>query len=222
MGQSRPLLTAARYLWEPSVLAAGLLLGTAVIAATGNQILIFTMTSALIQTVLVVGLYIFIGNSGILAFGHITYAMIGAYATAWLTMSPFKKSFALALPDFLANNSFPLFPSSLAAALLALIAALVTGIPLMRLSGISASIGTFTVLVIFNTVYSNWNSWTFGASTLVGIPTYVNEWVALGWVVVALLAATIIRSPASGWRCARRARTKSPPGPRGSMCAGSA
>ncbi len=191
MRESRPLIAAARYLWEPAVLAIGLLLITVVMAVAGNQVLLFTLTSALIQTVLVIGLYIFIGNSGILAFGHITYAMIGAYAAAWLTMPPFKKSFALSLPDFLANNSFPLFPSSLAAAFLAFLAALITGIPLMRLSGISASIGTFTVLVIFNTIYSNWDSWTFGASTLVGIPTYVNQWVALGWVVVALLAATI-------------------------------
>jgi len=91
----------------------------------------------------------------------------------------------------LAQNSFPLFPSSLAAALLAFFAALITGIPLMRLSGISASIGTFAVLAIFNTIYSNWDSWTFGASTLVGIPIYVNAWVALGWVTVALLAASI-------------------------------
>lgn len=173
------------------MLGAGLLVVTAVVAAIGNGILTFTLTNALIQMVLVIGLYIFIGNSGILAFGHITYAMIGAYAAAWLTMSPFKKSFALALPSFLANNAYPLFPSSLAAALLAFIAALMTGIPLMRLSGISASIGTFAVLAIFNTVYSNWDSWTFGASTLVGIPIYVNEWVALGWVAVALLAATI-------------------------------
>ncbi len=191
MREKRPLIAAARYFWEPVVLAAGLLLITAVMAVVGNQVLLFTLTSALIQIVLVIGLYIFVGNSGILAFGHITYAMIGAYAAAWLTMPPFKKSFALSLPDFLADNSFPLFPSSLAAAFLAFMAALITGIPLMRLSGISASIGTFTVLVIFNTIYSNWDSWTFGASTLVGIPTYVNEWVALGWVAVALLAATI-------------------------------
>jgi branched-chain amino acid transport system permease protein len=110
-------------------------------------------------------------------------------------MPPFKKSFALSLPDFLADNSFPLFPSSLAAAFLAFMVALITGIPLMRLSGISASIGTFTVLVIFNTIYSNWDSWTFGASTLVGIPTYVNEWVALGWVAVACSRRPFIKNP---------------------------
>ena len=185
------LLMVARYLWEPASLALGLLVITAVILATNDTVLVFTVTNGLIQTVLVVGLYIFIGNSGILAFGHITYAMIGAYAAAWLTLDPFKKSFALALPPFLADHAYPLFPSALAAAVLAGIAAFITGVPLTRLTGISASIATFAVLAIFNTIYSNWDSWTFGASTLVGIPIYVTAWVALAWAVAALLAATI-------------------------------
>jgi branched-chain amino acid transport system permease protein len=185
------LLAVARYLWEPASLSLGLLVITALILATNDTVLVFTVTNGLIQTVLVVGLYIFIGNSGILAFGHITYAMIGAYAAAWLTLDPFKKSFALALPPFLAEHAYPLFPSALAAAVLAGIAAFITGIPLTRLTGISASIATFAVLAIFNTIYSNWDSWTFGASTLVGIPIYVTAWVALAWAVAALLAATI-------------------------------
>jgi branched-chain amino acid transport system permease protein len=185
------LLATLRYFWEPLVLGLILLVVTALILATNSTVLVFTVTNGLIQAVLVIGLYIFIGNSGILAFGHITYAMIGAYAAAWLTLDPFKKSFALALPPFLADNAFPLLPSALAAALLAGIAAFITGIPLTRLTGISASIATFAVLAIFNTLYSNWDSWTFGASTLVGIPIYVSAWVALAWAFVALVAATI-------------------------------
>ena len=68
----------------------------------------------------------------------------------------------------------------------------------MRLSGIAASIGTFAVLMIFYTLYSNWDSWTFGASTLVGIPIYVNFWVALAWAGVALLVATIYQKSRFG------------------------
>ncbi len=185
------LLAAARYFWEPAVLTLALFVITAAVSAIGNEAVAYTLTSGLIQTVLVVSLYIFIGNSGILAFGHIAYAMIGAYATAWLTMSPIKKSIALSLPNFLADNSFPLFPSSLAAALLAAIAAFITGLPLVRLSGIAASIGTFAVLAILNTVYSNWDSWTFGASTLLGVPLYVDKWIALAWVSATLFAASV-------------------------------
>ena len=187
-----------RYLWEPASLALGLLLLTLVIWGIGDKVIERTLTVALINTVMVIGLYIFIGNSGVLAFGHMAFALIGAYAVAWFTMSPFKKSFALDLPAFLAENTLPLLPSAIVSSLLAALVALVVGIPLMRLSGIAASIGTFAVLMIFYTLYSNWDSWTFGASTLVGVPIYVNFWVALAWAVVALLVATIYQKSRFG------------------------
>ncbi|MEQ8500443.1 MAG: hypothetical protein RIB84_13680, partial [Sneathiellaceae bacterium] len=44
-----------------------------------------TVTEALIRIVLVVGIYIFIGNSGVISFGHIGFVCIGAYGTAMLT-----------------------------------------------------------------------------------------------------------------------------------------
>lgn len=191
-------LRVLRYFWEPLVLGVALLAAILIVNATGNAILMFTATNILIQMVMVVGLYIFIGNSGIIAFGHITYAMVGAYADAWMTMTPFKKSFALSLPPVLANNQFPFLLSAIVAGLLSGVVALITAIPIMRMKGIAISIGTFAVLVIFNTVYANWNSWTFGASTLVGIPIYVNSWVGFAWVMFALVVATIYQKSRYG------------------------
>ena len=193
----RPI-SVGRYLWEPGTLGLGLLVLSLIIWGTGDKVIERTLTVALINTVMVIGLYIFIGNSGVLAFGHMAFALIGAYAVAWFTMSPFKKSFALDLPTFLAENTLPLLPSAIISSLLAALVALVVGVPLMRLSGIAASIGTFAVLMIFYTLYSNWDSWTFGASTLVGIPIYVNFWVALAWAGVALLVATIYQKSRFG------------------------
>ncbi len=193
----RPV-TVGRYLWEPGTLGLGLLVLSLIIWGSGDKVIERTLTVALINTVMVIGLYIFIGNSGVLAFGHMAFALIGAYAVAWFTMSPFKKSFALDLPAFLAENTLPLLPSAIISSLLAALVALVVGVPLMRLSGIAASIGTFAVLMIFYTLYSNWDSWTFGASTLVGIPIYVNFWVALAWAGVALLVATIYQKSRFG------------------------
>ena len=190
--------TVGRYLWEPGTLGLGLLVLSLIIWGTGDKVIERTLTVALINTVMVIGLYIFIGNSGVLAFGHMAFALIGAYAVAWFTMSPFKKSFALDLPTFLAENTLPLLPSAIISSLLAALVALVVGIPLMRLSGIAASIGTFAVLMIFYTLYSNWDSWTFGASTLVGVPIYVDFWVALAWALVALMVATIYQKSRFG------------------------
>ena len=190
--------TVGRYLWEPGTLGLGLLVLSLIIWGSGDKVIERTLTVALINTVMVIGLYIFIGNSGVLAFGHMAFALIGAYAVAWFTMSPFKKSFALDLPTFLAENTLPLLPSAIISSLLAALVALVVGIPLMRLSGIAASIGTFAVLMIFYTLYSNWDSWTFGASTLVGVPIYVDYWVALAWAMVALMVATIYQKSRFG------------------------
>ncbi len=39
----------------------------------------------------VVGLYVFVGNSGLLSFGHISFMCLGAYMTAWLTIPPMMK-----------------------------------------------------------------------------------------------------------------------------------
>ncbi|MBM3482809.1 MAG: branched-chain amino acid ABC transporter ATP-binding protein/permease [Alphaproteobacteria bacterium] len=193
----RPL-AVARYVWEPGTLGFGLLVLTLIVSAIGDKVIERAVIVALFNTVTVVGLYIFIGNSGVLAFGHLAFAMIGGYATAWFTMSPTKKGFALQLPTFLAETELPMLPAAIISALLAAIVTFIVGIPLMRLGGIAASIGTFAVLMIFYTLYSNWDSWTFGASTLVGIPIYVNLWVALAWAAIALLAATVYQKSRFG------------------------
>jgi len=157
--------------------------------ASGAAVFAQTVTDTLIRIMLVVGLYIFIGNSGVLAFGHIAFTLIGAYGTAWLTLSVFKKSFALKLPLILAEHQYAVFPSAIAAALLASLVALVVGVPIMRLSGIAAAIASLAVLGMFHTFYNNWSGWTMGAATLPGLPLYVDMWVALGWVAFALFVA---------------------------------
>jgi branched-chain amino acid transport system permease protein len=70
-------------------IALSLGLGAVVVATWLSDDAVFaqTVTDTLIRVMLVVGLYIFIGNSGVLAFGHIAFTMIGAYGTAWLTLS---------------------------------------------------------------------------------------------------------------------------------------
>ena len=192
------IVAVVRFFWTPIILSLFGLAVVVIVWASGDGVIARTITDALIRTVLVIGLYIFIGNSGVLAFGHIAFMLIGGYAVAWFTMSPFKKSFALELPSILANNEFPLFPSAIAAGLLPALVAAIVGIPIMRLSGIAASIATFAVLAIFYTVYSNWDSWTFGASTLVGIPIYVNMWIALAWAVFAMFVAYIYQQTKFG------------------------
>ena len=149
-----------------------------------------TVTEALIRIVLVVGIYIFIGNSGVISFGHIGFVCIGAYGTAMLTANVRLKSLNLTgLPDFIRFETYDVVTSALAAGLLSAVVALVIGIALMRLSGIAASIATFAFLAIIQTVYLNWDNVTGGAGSIARIPRYVDIWVAFGWVVVTMIAA---------------------------------
>ncbi len=50
----------------------------------------------------------------------------------------------------------------------------------MRLSGISASIATFAMLVVTYVVLGNWTSVTGGQNSLMGLPIYVGLWTAAG------------------------------------------
>jgi branched-chain amino acid transport system permease protein len=45
------------------------------------------MTEALIRIVVVVGIYVFVGNSGVISFGSVTFMAIAAYATGWQGLS---------------------------------------------------------------------------------------------------------------------------------------
>lgn len=149
-------------------------------------------TEALIRLVFAVGLYIFVGNSGIVSFGHMTFCAIAAYATAWQTCCQMLKPITMSgLPGFLRDNTFPLLPAALTSIGLAGITAFVSGLILMRLSGLGASISTLALLFILNVVYSNWDSVTMGTSTIVGLPVYVTIWIALACAIVAIAIAYV-------------------------------
>lgn len=149
-----------------------------------------TVTEIFISVVFVVGLYIFIGNSGVISFGHTGFMCIGAYAAAWFTVPPMMKKFLLpGLPTLIAEAQLPFLVSlPLAAALAAVVAGLV-GLIMMRLSGIAASIATFAFLAVINTIYSNWESVTAATSSVVGIPMLTGVWTSLAGASAAILIA---------------------------------
>lgn len=136
-----------------------------------------TIIDIFIRVILVVGLYIFIGNSGVISFGHIGFTCLGAYMTAWLTIPPPMKKMALpGLPGFVLEAKLPFWVGVPAAALFAALIAFLFGKILMRLSGIAASIATFAMLALINQVYSNWEDVTGATSSVVGIPINRSIW----------------------------------------------
>lgn len=155
----------------------------------------------LINVVLVVGLYVFVGNSGVLSFGQMSFMSIGAYTTALLTIPVVQKGFLLPdLPSFLADASFAPLPAALAAGAVAVLFALIIVVPISRLSGLAASLAMFAVLVIVYQVAINWEQITRGSRTMLGVPTDTTIWSALAWATVAVAIAYVYQRSSSGLR----------------------
>lgn len=190
MEPKSPLGHMVREIWPLIILSIILLLVVAVIQSLGDRIISQSLTEGLIRLVVVIGLYIFIGNSGLISFGHIGFMMIGAYATAWQTMDPMTKDiFVPGLPAYLLANSHHWLVATVIGGLVAATAAFVSGLAMMRLSGIAASIGTFALFMSFYSLYLQWSTWTAGQSSLVGIPVTTTPWVAFCFCIVAMIGA---------------------------------
>lgn len=183
----------------PVLLILILLIFVVAITALGDKSLGRMAAQTMIRVVFVVGLWIFVGNSGVVSFGHVGYMAIGAYCSAWLTLKPMSKG--LFLPDlwpFLANAEWPVLPAAIVSGLLASVVALISGAAILRLTGIAASIATFAFLAIVYTVYSSWEGVTGATSSVVGLTRYADQWVTLGWAVVAVAIASVYANSASG------------------------
>jgi len=183
----------------PILLIAILIIFTLLISLFGDKSLARMAAQTLIRVTFVVGLWIFVGNSGVVSFGHAAYMAIGAYCSAWLTLRPQMKG--LFLPDlwpFLANAEWHVFPAAVVSGLLAAVVALISGAAILRLTGIAASIATFAFLAIVYTVYSSWEGVTGATSAVVGLTRYADQWVTLAWASATVLAAAWYANSSSG------------------------
>lgn len=186
----KPASVARRTISTPLILTL-LLIALALLAvASGSRPFNQTIIDIFLRVVLVVGLYIFVGNSGVMSFGHIGFTCLGGYAAAWLTMPPMMKQTLLpGLPDWLMQMQLPYWAGAVLAAVWAAVWAAVFGKILLRLSGIAASIATFAMLAMINTIYSNWESVTAATSSVVGIPIVRSIWPYLIAAIIAVFVA---------------------------------
>jgi branched-chain amino acid transport system permease protein len=159
------------------------------------------VTAGMIHVIVVTGMYIFIGNSGIVSFGHIGFMGLGAYTAAWLTIPPATKASLMpGLPEVIAMAEISPWLAAVAGGLLAAAVALAFGIPLMRLSGITASIGTFAILAILQAIFANWTEVTGGQGSLYGLPVFTNVGIAATWAAITILAAAVYQATGAGMR----------------------
>jgi branched-chain amino acid transport system permease protein len=120
------------------------LLGTLVSISTQGY-----FTDTLVKVAMVVALYVFVGNSGVLSFGHISFVAVGAWTAGVLTVpSSVKPAIMPNLAHVLRDRTTGNLSSLALAAVVGGICALVIAFPLMRLSGLAAGIATFGLLEI--------------------------------------------------------------------------
>ena len=171
-------------------------LGVAVVGTFTSGPIQLQFLSVLVTTAIVVSLHVFIGNSGVISFGHISFVAVGAFAAGISTVPADVKpgTFPEMLP-FLANLEIGNMPSLLLAAMAGGVYAFLVGVPLMRLSGLAAGIATFAVLIITNNVFRNWEAIGPGAKTLLLIPETTGFIQAtLGLIIVMMAAFAYQRS----------------------------
>jgi len=157
------------------------------------------VTYAAIMLTAVLGLQIFSGNSGIVSFGQAAFVGLGAYATGILTMpSALQRTALRDLPEFLAGYQLSFFAALAVVLVLAVVIGLLTGTPLLRLTGSSASIATLAMLIIVYTLLVAGREITRGSQPFYGVPREVGLWTAAAIASVTLIAARLFRETSFG------------------------
>jgi branched-chain amino acid transport system permease protein len=173
------------------LVAVAALLGTLVSASTQAY-----FTDTLVKVAIVVALYVFIGNSGVLSFGHIAFVALGAWTAGVLTVPVSEKPATMPnLAHFLLHRHVDNVTSLVLAAVVGTIAAFLVGIPLMRLSGLAAGIATFAVLEITYNLLQYEERFGPGLNTFSSVPETTGlRQAGIGAAVCVLVAFVYARS----------------------------
>jgi branched-chain amino acid transport system permease protein len=187
----RRILELQELVGPASLVIAAALLGTVVSISTQSY-----FTDALVKVAIVVALYVFIGNSGVLSFGHVSFVAVGAWTAGVLSVPAAEKPAIMpSLLHVLRDRTVGNLSSLALAALVGGICALVVALPLMRLSGLAAGIATFAVLEITHNLLRYEERIGPGLNTFSSVPETTGlRQAALGALVVIVAAFAYGRS----------------------------
>jgi branched-chain amino acid transport system permease protein len=155
----------------------------------------------LVNVMLVVSIQLFIGNSGIVSFGHVAFMGIGAYTTALVTVPEVLKSAQLPdLPSALAGANLGLLPAIAVSALAAAVVAAVFGGGVIRMTESTMAMATLALLVVVHTFLQNATTFTRGSLGLAGIPVRTTLGVAATGAVAFLVLGRLYKDSGAGLR----------------------
>lgn len=139
--------------------------------------------------ILVLGMQLFIGNTGVLSFGHMAFAQVAAYATAVVGIPLAAKNKALPdIPFGLDTVHFGPMGSTVFAIVVTLVIGGIIGVAVCRASGLAPTMITLAALFVIEQLVKNWKELTRGAGGLSGIPRLDGN----GWLWVGALIALFV------------------------------
>lgn len=174
---------------------------TALIGSSGSPAFERTVITLLTSMVIVLGLQVFIGNSGVYSFGHIAFAAVAGYVAAIVTLPSALKLVLLPnMPSPLDSITVSTLSGTLIGGAAAALVAALVAIPLMRTSTLAIPISTLAFLIVVREVIANWEQATGGTSGLTGVPTTTTLGSAAIWAALAVLAALAFKGSRLGYR----------------------
>jgi len=181
------------------VLLAALFAVGVLYASGGSSARDLLISDLLINLVLVLGFHIFIGNTGVLSFGHLGIASVAAYTMALLAVPSERKIVLIpnapwGIPEI---ELSPLVASLIGVGVGVVVAALL-GFVAARTSGLAATMITLAFLAIVRQVAENRKDLTGGAQNLSSVPRLDGwSWPLLG-AFLAVMIAVFFRSSKTG------------------------
>ena len=184
----------------PLVGPAGVVIVAALLGSGASTSTEIYFVNALVAVSIVVAIYVFVGNSGVLSFGHISFVAVGAWAAGVLSVPVAEKPAIMQyLFPFLRDHTIGNVPSLLVAAGVGGVYALLVGLPLMRLSGLAAGIATFGVLEITHNLLRYYEKVGPGSNTFSSVPETTD-------LLQATIGALLVIGVAFGYQSSRFGR----------------
>ena len=152
-----------------------------------------------ISVILACSLNITNGFTGLFSLGHPGFMAIGGYVTAMLVLPVMRKHMFLPdLPPFLLESAWPFFPALIMGGGCAALAAVIIGLPVLRLRGHYLAVATLGFIIIIQVLVTNLDKWTRGPLGLNGLPSATNLWWVWGWVLVTLYVSYKVKFSSLG------------------------
>lgn len=157
------------------------------------------VTETLVTVVMVLGVQVFVGNTGVLSFGHLGFASLSAYVTALLAIPAAKKEALLPkAPWGIADVEIGIFWATVIGVAFAVVIGVLLGLVVSRTIGLAATMITLAFLFVVEAITKNWRDMTNGAGNLSGIPRLEGRVWVLCLAAMAIVIAAWFRNTKAG------------------------